>query len=288
MAQKDIVYLNGEYLPSDEAKIPVTDHGFLFGYSLYETTRAYADKIFRLPQHLARVKSFADKLGIAVDPQELRKGCLETLKRNPGRANSRIRINLTIGPGSPQPDSSTCKKPTLLIWSIEYTPPSFEKYAQGYKVKISSIHRNSRSPVPGMKTTNIMEAILARREAHEAGADDAVFLNDKDLVAEGSSSNIFIVQQGNLVTPSLGGGLLPGTTRAFIKELADEAGFGYLEKDFTLPELMLADEVFLTNSMFEIMPVTVIDDQTVRTGVPGPVTAVLTRAYRKRVNEECG
>jgi branched-subunit amino acid aminotransferase/4-amino-4-deoxychorismate lyase len=287
MTEKQIVYLNGEYLAADEAKIPVTDYGLLFGYGLYETTRAYRGKIFRLHEHLHRLESFADRLGIRVDIKELENACYGTLERNPGYENMRIRINLTAGPGSPDPDVSTCKHPTLLIWAIEYHPPSFETYARGYRVIISSIYRNSRSPVPGMKTTNILEAILARKEAQESRADDAFLLNDKELVAEATSSNIFIVQQSGVLTPQLGRGLLPGLTRKLIKGLADESGLGYHEKDITLSELLTADEVFITNSMFEIMPVTAIDNKPVRTGVPGPVTAVLTKAYRRLVKREC-
>ena len=144
---ENIVYLNGDFMSLSKAKIPVTDYGFLFGYALFETMRAYNGKIFRLDEHLNRLMKSAELLGIPVDITGLRNIVLETVRRN-NLQEARIRITLTMGEGSLTPDTGSCRKPAILVTAAKYIPYNPETYEKGFKVTVSSIHRNSQSPFP--------------------------------------------------------------------------------------------------------------------------------------------
>jgi branched-chain amino acid aminotransferase group I len=273
-----IVYLNGALLPLSEAKISVLDYGFLFGYGLFETMRAYNGKIFRLESHLERLQKSAEKLDIPANVQAWKNAVNHTLQAN-GLKEARVRLTLSIGQGSPVPDPRTCISPTVLVIVAEYHPYPPEIYRGGFRVVISSFRRNSQSPIPGMKTANFLESLLSRQEARAAGADDALLLNDKGFLAEASSSNVFTVSQGVLRTPRLDCGILPGVTRGVILELA--AGLNYVaqETDISPAELVNADEAFITSSMIEIMPLAAVDGRPIRSGEQGIITKNLMRAY---------
>lgn len=161
---EEIVYLNGKLLPHSQAKVSVLDYGFLFGFGLYETIRAYNGKPLRLDNHIARMRYSADKLGILVKPAEIRKAVADTLKAN-RFADIRIRITTSIGKGTIVPNLASCEEAALAVLVTEYKPPAPEKYKDGFKVVVSSIHHNSHSPVFYMKSANTMEAMLARQEA---------------------------------------------------------------------------------------------------------------------------
>ena len=284
---ENIVYLNGSFLAVNEAKISITDYGFLFGYSLFETMRAYNGKIFRLDDHLERLKKSAEFLEIPINVTELKQAILDTLKKNEFQ-EARVRLVISSGEGAVTPDTRSCKNPTILIIAVGYSAYSQEVYARGFTAITSSIHRNSQSPLPNMKTSDLLESLLARREARVAGVDDSILLNDKGLVAEASSSNVFLVNKGILKTPQLGRGLLPGVTRKVIMELVRKTDIKFLEADIQPKELMTSDEDFLSNSMIEIMPLTTIDGKKVGSGKPGVVTQKLMAAYRELVRKETG
>lgn len=283
----DVVYLNGKYIPLTEARVAVTDYGFLFGYGLYETMRAYHGKLFRLDDHLARLIKAAELLKIPCSSLELAKTVRETLHRS-GLEEARVRLTLTAGEGNLTPDLRTCRGPTVMVTVIPYTPFAAEIYRKGFKLLTSTVCRNSRSRLPGMKTTCFLENMLARQQAREGGADEALLLNEKGELAEASSSNLFLVSGGVLRTPALESGILPGITRKIVLELAEGSGI-MNERTIIWPqELEKAEEAFLTNSLIEIMPVTVIDSRQVGQGTPGPFTQKLTAAYRRLVSEETG
>lgn len=282
-----LVYLNGELVRLSQARISVTDYGFLYGYGLFETMRAYEGKVFLLERHLARLAAAADKLGFSVVTSDLNAAVAEVLGAN-GLKNARIRITISIGEGAITPDPQTCKSPTILIVASEYHPMPEQTYQKGYKVIISSIRRHSQSSIAGLKSTNFLESMLARQEARKAGADEALCLNEKGLVAEGSMSNIFIVANQTLQTPDASSGILPGITRGFVMELAAKTGLKVVEVEVTQEALFQAEEVFLTNSLLEVMPVTAIDGRQVGSGVPGAVTTRLAAAYRQSVADAHG
>jgi branched-subunit amino acid aminotransferase/4-amino-4-deoxychorismate lyase len=244
----EIVYLNGAMVPRSQAQISALDYGFLYGYGLFETMRTYDGTVFRLDNHIARLAKSADRLGIAVDTAILDKAVTDTLKAN-GLRDARVRLTVSIGEGSLVPDLYSCTAPNVLVVAAKYTPYPDEVYQRGFRVIVSSIRRNSQSPVPAMKTANYMESLLARQEAKTAGVDDVLFLNEKGQVTEASTSNIFMVSKNVLKTPRQGSGILPGITRDVILELAPQMDVIALEADILPEEIMETDEVFLTNSV---------------------------------------
>ena len=283
----EIVYLNGALVAREDARIAVMDYGFLYGYGLFETMRAYEGKVFRLERHLDRLAGSAETLGIAMDKSVLGSAVMDTLHAN-GLSDARIRMTVSIGEGSAVPDTTTCGRPTVLVVAAEYRPFPSEVYEKGFRAVVSSVRRNSQSPISAMKTLSYMESMLARQEARAAGVDEAICLNEEGLVAEASMSNIFIVVDGILKTPGISSGILPGVTREAVLELAKGSKIPALEGDITLDELLQADEAFLTNSVIEVMPLTEVDGEPIGSGAPGQVTWKLTAAYEEMVWREVG
>jgi branched-chain amino acid aminotransferase len=281
----EMVYLNGSIIPHKEAKISILDYGFLFGYGLFETMRAYNGKVFCLSQHLERLMSSASIMGIPADRDLLANAIYDTIKAN-HFTEARVRLVVTPGEGTLTPAVKTCITPTIIIVAVPYHPYSQEIYDKGWRVIISKVRRNSQSPVPGMKSSNFLESMLVKQEAKKAGVDDALMLNDRGYLAEASSSNVFIVTDSSLQTPRFGEGLLPGITRRVVLEIVESLGIKSSEQNITTNELNNATEIFLTNSMIEIMPVVEITGNEVRNGKPGPVTTKLMRAYADRVKVE--
>ena len=282
---EEIVYLNGKLVPRSQAKVSVLDYGFLFGFGLYETIRAYNGKVFRLDNHIARLWYSADKLGILIKPAEIRQAVKDTVKAN-DFPNTRIRITVSIGEGTITPNLASCKEPTIAVLVTEYKPPASDKYKSGFNVIVSTIRRNSLSPVTYMKSANTMEPMLARQEAREKNADEALFLNEKGFLTEASGSNIFLVKDDVLITPRFEAGILPGVTRVVVFELADKLGIKVKEKRVRLDELLKADGAFVTNSLIEIVPVTEVSGKKIGDGKPGTKTRRLMKAYKIMVKKE--
>lgn len=281
----EVIYLNGSLIPREQAHVSVMDYGFLYGYGLFETMRAYSGVVFRLDSHITRLAKSADKLGIAVDTAMLKKAVTDTIKANRLR-DARIRLTVSIGEGSLVPDLHSCTVPSVLVVAIKYTPYADEVYQRGFRVIVSSIRRNSQSPVPAMKTTNYMESLLARQEAKAAGVDDVLFLNERGQLTEASTSNIFLVSNNVLKTPRQESGILPGITKDVILELAPQMGIIAFEADILLEEIMEADEAFLTNSVLEIMSVTELNGKAMSKGRSGVITRRLISSYRDLVLRE--
>ena len=278
----EIVYLNGKLILRSRARISVLDYGFLYGYGLFETMRAYGGLVFRLDSHLNRLAQSARVLRISIEVPELKSAIMDTIQANK-LGEARIRLTISIGEGEMMPDVSKCKKPTVLIMAEDYQPYPEEVYRKGFRAVVSTIRRNSQSPLSRLKSTSYLESILARREAREAGAEEALCLNDKGFLAEGSMSNIFLVADGMLKTPGHEDGILPGITRQTVLELAPKAGIDTLGCDIRLNELFQAQEAFLTGSLIEIMPLTEIEGKIIGSGKPGSVTKKLMAAYRRIV-----
>lgn len=283
----ELVYLSGSMVRREEARISAMDGGFLYGYGLFETVRAYGGRVFRLGRHLERLARSADALGIPVDPARLADAVMETLRAN-DLAEARVRLTVSGGGGSAALDEAPWTEPTVLVVATRYRPLPEDVYRRGFRAVMSSIRRNSQSPLPSMKCTSFLESLLARRQARVAGADEAVCLNERGLVAEASMSNIFVVKDGRLRTPGVDSGILPGVTREAVLEMAAGAGIGREEGDITAHELFAADEVFLTNSVMELMPLTELAGRPVGSGVRGAVTLRLMAAYRELVSRETG
>ena len=280
---EEIVYLNGSLLPVSQARLSPSDYGFLYGYGLFETMRAYSGRIFRVEKHLARLSRSAKLLGIDLrsDIPDLEKALYNTLQAN-NLSNARIRLTLSGGEGEPVPDLLP-QNPTVIIVARRYTPYPPQVYQQGFKAIVSRIRRNTQSPASVIKSLNYLDNLLARRETKLAGADEAILLNERGFLAEGSMSNIFLVSDNTLLTPSEDSGILPGITREVILELAPSMDMKTIERKITLKELLQADEAFFTNSLIEIMPLTQVDEQNIGLGRAGAVTQRLIAAYKELV-----
>ncbi|MDD5510209.1 MAG: aminotransferase class IV [Dehalococcoidales bacterium] len=278
----NVVYLNGALIPRSRAKVSALDYGFLYGLGLFETMRAYEGQVFRLESHLSRLSRSAELLGIPVIISELRDAIRETLEANRLR-NARIRVTISAGEGKMPPNPKTCRKPTVLVLAERYQPYPQEVYRRGFRAVISSIRRNSQSPLSGLKSSSYMESLLARQQAGERGGDEAICLNEKGFLAEASMSNIFLVSEGILRTPGEESGILPGITRSVIIELALKLGINVLEEDIRPIELFQAQEAFLTNSLIEVMPLTEIEGKPVASGRPGALSERLLTEYREQV-----
>ncbi|MBC8230714.1 aminotransferase class IV [bacterium] len=277
------VYLNDELITVEEAKISVLDHGFLYGNGLFETMRAYKNyHIFRLHQHLDRLFRSAEviRLKIGYSLEIIEKAIVKTLAAN-GLANAGyVRLTISQGTGAPGPDPTTCEKPTLLIVVKPFVPYPEVLYQNGASAIVSSIRRNAQSPIPRLKSLNYLENILARFQSRDVGAQESIFLDTDGYIAEGSMSNIFFVKSGELYTPSTGCPILPGITREVVLEISSKIGITIREGQWTLEQLLTADEVFLTNSLMELMPLTRIDSACINDGKP------VRFAHRRRSDKD--
>jgi branched-chain amino acid aminotransferase group I len=279
---EQIVYLNGSLLPRSQAKISPFDLGFLYGYGLFETMLAYAGYIFRLEKHVERLSQSAKLLGLPVNVSHLKKACHDTLKANKLK-DARIRLTVSIGEGEAAPDLPQHPRPTVLVTAASYVPLAAEAYRKGYKAVISTMGQDSQSPLSRLKSVNYLNHILARRGARAAGADEAILLNERGFLCEGSTSNIFLVSRGELITPDLESGCLPGITRQAVIELAGGLGIKLVQREVHLEELLRADEAFLTNSIIELMPLAEVNKQRI---AGGKVTRRLMQAYKEAVVKE--
>ena len=287
----EIIYLNGQLIPRSEAKLSPFDHGFLYGYGLFETMRAYRGHIFRLDSHLTRLRCSAESIGLTHSiltteegKQSLKAACMATLEANELK-DARIRLTVSAGEGDMMPDPGTCSSPTVLVSARSLVPLPPEKYETGFKAAVSFLRRNSQSPLSRLKSTCYMENVLARTTARAAGYDEAIFLNEQGYLAEGSTTNVFVVSRGELITPSFESGVLPGITRDAVLEIARAANIQTLERQVELKELIEAEEAFLTNSILEIMPLVSVEGRIIGSGKPGKLTRKLIAAYRKLVDE---
>jgi branched-subunit amino acid aminotransferase/4-amino-4-deoxychorismate lyase len=199
--------------------------------------------------------------------------------------NARIRLTVSAGEGDMTPDPGTCPSPTILITTQHLAPLTPKKYETGFKAAVSFLRRNSQSPLSRLKSTCYMENILARTAARAAGCDEAIFLNEQGYLAEGSSTNIFLVSNGELITPCFESGVLPGITRDAVLEIARTSNIKATERWVQLNELIEAQEAFVTNSILELMPLVSVESRPIGTGKPGKLTGDLLFAYRKLVDE---
>jgi len=287
----EVIYLNGQLKNRSEAKLSAFDRGFLYGYGLFETMRAYHGHIFRLDSHLTRLRCSAESIGLThgiltteEGKQSLKAACLATLEANE-LGDARIRLTVSAGEGDMTPDSGTCPEPTILIAARTLDPLPPEKYEAGFKAALSFLRRNSQSPLSRLKSTCYLENILARTTARACGHDEAIFLNEQAYLAEGSTTNVFLVSDGELVTPSFESGVLPGIARETVLEIARTSNIKATERVVELKELIEAEEAFFTNSILEVMPLTWFEGKPVGTGKPGRLTRELMAAYRRLVDE---
>ncbi len=281
------VFFNGDMVLEEEALVSIRDRGFLYGDGIFETLRSYNGTPFLLGDHLQRLVSSAQALEIPLhySLEELQTA-VENLLRLNGLSDALIRITLSRGE-SPhyglQPPEET--QPTLIIQSHPFHPHPEESYTHGIRLVLSAHRRSTTCPLARHKTANFLSGIMARQEATRRGAQDALFLNTEGQVCEATVSNIFMVESGRVVTPSLQANILPGITRKKVLEICQAEGIPASEELFGMERLLRADEVFLTNSLIEIMPVAYIEDKGISRTIPGKITRRLMEAYKKLTTE---
>ncbi|MEM1550951.1 MAG: branched-chain-amino-acid transaminase [Candidatus Bathyarchaeia archaeon] len=283
MVEHDLlVYIDGEYYRRNEAKISVFDHGFLYGDGVFEGIRAYNGIVFKLREHIDRLYESAHTimLGIPMSKEEMINAVLETLKRNNLR-DAYIRLIVTRGVGDLGLDPRKCPKPSVIIIAV----PALRLYderkrMEGISAIVSWVRRDPIDTTPHeIKSLNYLNSILAKIEANNVGADEAIILDKNGFVCEATGENIFIVKDGKIYTPPRSSGALPGVTAGVIKRIAAKLGYEVIEKNITVTELFNADEVFLTGTGAEIMPVKEINKRKIGAGRMGPVTERILREF---------
>ena len=276
-----VVYLDGKYVDSAEARVSVFDHGLLYGDGIFEGIRIYGGNVFRLDDHLERLEMSAKAIMLAMPlgRAALAEAVCETCRRNK-LTDGYIRLVVTRGIGTLGLNPRSCKKPSVIVIAdkIQLYPPAL--YRRGLDIITVPTARNLHSALnPAIKSLNYLNNILAKIEANHGGCEEAVMLNAEGFVAECTGDNVFIVKNGALSTPPLSAGALYGITRQTVMELAEEAGIKVSEPNLTRYDLFCADECFLTGTGAEIVPVVRIDGRVVGNGKPGPITRQLGDDY---------
>jgi len=266
------LYLNGSLVQRDEATISVLDPAVIHGRALIETFRSHGGRVFRLAQHFERLCSGAPVLGLTIPLTlpALEAAVADVLARNEV-PDARLRLTVSAG--------------AFILTAAALTDYPPELYERGMHATIADVRRNETSPLSRVKcAAGLLDGVLARERAREAGFDEAIMLNTRDLVAESAVSNVFFVRKGRLLTPTIESGALPGVTRAAVLDLARESGIEAAETEVTLESLRTSDEAFLTNSVMGVMPLTRLEGAPIGTGNVGQMTEQLSQRYRVAVS----
>lgn len=282
------IFLNGEFVPKDEAKVSVYDHGYLYGDGVFEGIRVYSGNVFRLREHLVRLYESAKSimLEIPYSLDEVTNIVVETIRQNK-LSNGYIRLVVSRGAGNLGLDPDSCKKPNVVVIAEQLSLFPQEYYKKGIPVVTVATRRNRPDVLsPQVKSLNYLNNILVRIEAKLAGVQEALMLNDQGYIAEGSGDNVFIVKGNKLITPPSSAGALEGITRNAILEIGKKLGYDVREELFTRHDVYVADEVFLTGTAAEVIAVTTVDGRTIGLGQTGPHTNRLLEEFRKLVIED--
>lgn len=277
-----IVYVDGKYLPREQAVVSVFDHGFLYGDGVFEGIRAYEGIVFRLNEHLTRLYESAKTIGLAIplSMQEMEEVVLETVRRNKLQ-NSYIRLVVSRGAGDLGLDPRNCSKPSVICIAASINLYPQETYDNGLEVIITST-RKSRPDVltQRVKSLNYLNNIMAKQELFRAGILEGIVLTSDGYVAEATADNVFMVKREILYTPPKFLGILEGITRNAVIDLAKKAALDVREEVFTAHDLYNADEVFFTGTAAELIPVVNIDGRSIADGRPGSMFRKLANAFR--------
>ena len=277
------IWISGQLYDKENAKISVYDHGLLYGDGVFEGMRSYSGKVFRLEEHLDRLWKSAKAiwLEMPMTREALGKAVNDTLAAN-GIKDGYIRLVVTRGAGALGLDPNKCSNPQVIIITDHIALYPKEFYDNGLTIITASTVRNHPAALsPRIKSLNYLNNIMAKIEGLQAGCVEALMLNHKGEVAECTGDNIFLVRGGQLYTPPLDAGILEGITRDAIIEIAREAGYTVHEVAQTRHDVFIADEVFLTGSAAEVIPVVKLDSRVIGDGKPGPVTRDLTKRFHE-------
>ncbi len=275
------IFLDGSIVPESQAVVSVYDHGFLYGDGVYETMRSYGGVVFMLRRHMERLARSAALIRLEVPKVErLIDAVYQTLEANK-LSDAYVRVTLSRGKGPIGLDPGLCGKHTLVVIAEQFREYPLSCYENGVQFIFAKTRRNLVSAIdPKIKSLNFLNNILAKIEAKEKGAYEAIMLNAEGFLTEGTTCNIFFVRNGILCTPSLATGILDGITRELVIGLASREGIKVEEGMFIPNDLLEASEVFFTNTTAEVMPVTSVGD--VKYNV-GEITRTLHGIYRTEV-----
>ncbi|MFM7250490.1 MAG: branched-chain-amino-acid transaminase [Planctomycetaceae bacterium] len=276
-----IVAMNGRLVPEAEATVSVFDHGLLYGDGVFEGMRAYGGRVFRLAEHLDRLwhSARAIALEIPVTKEALARTVDETVAAN-GQPDGYVRLVVTRGAGTLGLDPNRTAHPQVIVIVDTIALYPREHYERGLRIVTAATQRTHPAALsPRIKSLNYLNNIMAKLEGLQAGCVEALMLNHKGEVAECTADNVFAVRRGAVVTPPPDAGILEGITRGAVMELAAAAGIDCRETTLTRHDLYTADEVFITGTAAEVVPVVEIDGRKIGTGVPGPVTKRLAADF---------
>jgi len=283
-----VTYVNGRFVPKDEATVSVYDHGYLYGDGVFEGIRVYNGRVFKLEAHVDRIFESAYTLQIQVplSRKELTDAILETVRRT-GLRDAYIRPVISRGAGDLGIDPRKCPRPNVVIIvdAIQLYPE--EAYRKGLRMITTSTRQRPVDVLnPRVKTCNYLNNIMARIEVNRAGVDEGLMLTTSGHVAECTADNIFIVKKGRVLTPPIHVGILAGVTRQTVLDLCGNLGIPAAEQMLTLHDMYTADECFLTGTGAELGPVVELDGRKIGGGQPGPITLRILAAFRELAARE--
>jgi len=277
------IWMDGNLVENENARVSVFDHGLLYGDGVFEGIRLYNGRIFQCSAHLNRLFTSADtiRLKVAFGRKELEKAIYDTAEAN-SLTNAYIRLVVTRGPGTLGLNPFLCSESVTFIIVDQIAMYSEEMYENGMGIIISKFRRtHSSMMIPTVKSLNYLNNIYAKMECVDAGASEAVMLNQDGDVAEATGDNIFIIKDGRLLTPPAEAGILLGITRSAVMHLAARVGINVSEQRLVSEDLYAADECFLTGTGAEVISVTSIDGKQIGDGSVGPATRKLLAAFRE-------
>lgn len=280
---KLLIHLDGKLVPEAEAKVSVFDHGLLYGDGIFEGIRFYNGRVFRLEQHIRRLYDSARSilLTIPMSQEEMIRATCETVAANKLQ-DGYIRLVITRGVGPMGLSPFKCPKPSVIIIASSITLYSKEAYENGLTMATCATRRPSHDILsPQVKSLNYLNNVMAKVEAIQAGAEEGLMLNDVGLVAECTGDNLFIVRDGAISTPPLTAGALDGITRTVVFDIAAELGIPIRERDLSRHDIYTADECFLTGTAAEVIAAVKLDQRSIGTGKPGPVTQRIIARFRE-------
>ncbi len=280
-----IAYVDGKWTPAEDARIPVLDHGLLYGDGVFEGIRVYGGRPFLLDEHLDRLAASARALVLELPAgrDEIAALCCEAAERA-GLDDGYLRLVVTRGEGALGVSPHTCPRASLIVIAapLALYPP--ERYRDGVRLVTSSLRRSASDALPPqVKSLNYLTSVLASIEARRQGADEALLLNAQGLIAECTADNVFLVSRGRVLTPAVASGALAGITRALVMRLLAEQGIEAAEAALTPADAWTADELFLTGTGAEIVPVCEIDGRALPS--ERPVTETVRAAFAAYVAE---
>ena len=288
MNHNAVCWINQTIKPAHEATISVFDHGLLYGDGIFEGLRFYQGRTFMLEAHLQRLQASADAIGLELpyDLEQIAEAIEQLIDAYPSDTGY-LRLVVTRGIGNLGLDPQKCGRPSLFIIADQIAVMEVGEQEQGVSLHVAQTLRTPACCLdPRIKSLNYLNNILARIEANRAGMDEALMLNLEGNVSEGSVDNIFIVSDGELLTPPLQDGMLEGVTRAVIIDVARRGGIGCRETSLRVSDLRQAQECFLTGTGAELIPVNRIDDH-VFAPVASPLMPVITAGFKKYIAEYC-